>query len=154
MAVNTWDIAPNYDEWGKDTYWSCADWLEWHKRLKKQFGADKAKYIWEYAFAKGTSFASHWDCRTTNAEFRQYCRDNNLSMYGSVAEIPAMSIVLNTLGGAYEFLDNVGDLIGDVAKGVGNTGKILRIAIPLVAATALGYFAYRGYVKIQNLKKQ
>ena len=40
MAVTTWNTAPNYDEWGSDSYWSCADWVQWHKLLKEKFGKD------------------------------------------------------------------------------------------------------------------
>ena len=35
MAVTTWNTVPNYDEWGSDTYWSCEDWIQYHKLLKQ-----------------------------------------------------------------------------------------------------------------------
>jgi hypothetical protein len=56
MAVTTWNTVPDYDEWGRDTYWNADDWITWHKLLKQHFGQDRANIIWNYAYAQGSAF--------------------------------------------------------------------------------------------------
>jgi hypothetical protein len=103
MAIS-WNSVPDYDEWGIDNSWKCVDWVNWHKELVKHYGKDRAKLIWEYAFAQGTEFASHWDCRTFNTDLRKYASQNNLSTYDSAGFI---SPVLATIGAGKDLFTGV-----------------------------------------------
>jgi hypothetical protein len=132
--ITTWNIIPDYDEWGIDSSWSCSDWIQWHKELKKKFGTDRAKYIWEYAYTQGTLGASHWDCRTFNTEFRNYVAKNDLNAYNSTP----LSAILRPIGVGTDILDGVFGGLESVGR---NTKTILMVA--LFGATA--YFGYKIY---------
>jgi len=132
--ITTWNIVPDYDEWGVDSSWTCSDWIQWHKELKNKFGADRAKYIWEYAYTKGTLGASHWDCRTFNTEFRNYVSKNDLNAYNSTP----LSAILRPIGVGTDILDGV---LGGLESVGRNTKTILAVA--LIGATA--YFGYKIY---------
>ena len=142
MAVTTWNTAPDYDQWGIDTSWSCEDWIQWHRLLLPKFGKDKAKIIWDYAYAKSGSLSSNLDCRTFNSSFRKYVSENNLDPYANAG---IFSPVLGTYG-------SVTDIGGNLLKGItsftqGNTVKnILNIA--LVGAVVIGgIYAYKTFKK-------
>ena len=113
MAVTTWNTAPDYDEWGFDDWWDCNDWMQWHKLLKAKFGKEDAKYIWEYAYAKGTQGAGHWDCRTMNSKFRQYARKEGLDTYASAG---IFAPVLDVVGTGGEVVSGASDFLGNVGK--------------------------------------
>ena len=76
MAVTTWNTAPDYDNWGSDTSWSCNDWILWHQYLKPKFGQAKANFIWNYAFSQSGTLSKNLDCRTFNSTFREYVKAN------------------------------------------------------------------------------
>jgi hypothetical protein len=147
MAVTSYKDIPNYDQWGIDEYWSCSDWIEWHKKLKAHFGKDKAKYIWEYAYSKGTLGASHLDCRTFNTSFREYAKKNDLNTYESAGILGG---VLNIGGSVFDIVDNIGDAISGIATGIGKAGKIFKVAVPLIVVGAGIYFGVRAYQNLKN----
>jgi hypothetical protein len=147
MAVTKWSDIPNYDEWGKDTYWSCDDWVRWHMLLKDHFGSEKARYIWNYAYKQGTAFADHGNCRTFNTTFRSYAQKNGLDTYAGTG---ILGPILNVFGGVFDVVDSIGDTISNVAGGLGNASKVLKVAIPL-ALTGVGvYFGIRAYQNLRN----
>lgn len=153
MAVTTWNIAPDYDEWGRDNYWSCDEWIAWHKRLKEHFGDERAKLIWNYAYAQGTLGASHTDCRTTNSAFRKYAREQGLDTYASVT-IPIIPQILNITGSGVELLDDTSNVIGGIGESVasifGGSGKTFKTIIYGGLALSVGYLMYRGYKMINK----
>lgn len=136
MIVRTWDIVPNYDEWGIDTYWACEHWIQWHKELKKKFGVDRAKYIWEYAYEKGSSFAKHWDCRTFDREFREYLAQEKLDAYKSTP----LEVILRPLGVGTDIVGGVTDVVEGIGR---NTKTIVMVALGL-GVLYFGYKAYKG----------
>lgn len=148
MAVTTWNTAPNYDEWGRDTYWSCDDWIQWHKLLKQHFGDEKARYIWSTAYAKGSMGAAHWDCRTFNTTFREYVTKNKLDTQSSAG---IFSPVINLAGGVLDVFDGVGDFFSGLSKGIGKAGNVAKIIVPLAL---LGVGVYYGAKAYKNLKQQ
>lgn len=147
MAVTKWSDIPNYDEWGKDTYWSCDDWKTWFFLLKEHFGTDKARYIWNYAYAQGTFAASHYDCRTYNTDFRDFVKKNKLD---TLSNTGILSPVYNIVGGLFDLFDSVGDTISNVAGGLGSAGKVIRVAVPLTLIGGGVYFAFRAYQNLRN----
>jgi hypothetical protein len=147
MAVTKWSDIPNYDEWGKDTYWSCDDWKTWYYLLKEHFGTDKARYIWNYAYAQGTALASHWDCRTYNSDFREFVKKNNLN---TLANAGMLAPLINVLGGVFDFVGSIGDTISNVAGGLGTAGKVIKVAIPVSLIGAGVYFGFRAFQNLRN----
>jgi hypothetical protein len=140
MIVSTWNIVPDYDAWGIDTYWDCDHWIQWHKQLKKKFGEDRAKYIWEYAFEQGSSFAKHWDCRTFNRDFRKYVAEEKLNPYKSTP----LEIILRPLGAGRDVIGGVTDVVEGIGR---NTKTIITIAL----GVGVLYFGYKAY---KTLKEQ
>lgn len=113
MAVTTWNIAPNYDEWGMDSFWDCADWVQWHKLLKAKFGKEKANAIWNYAYAQGTNLAAHWNCRTSDTVFRKYVAIEGLNPYENAG---ILSPVLKVIGGGVDLISGTGDFLSSFGK--------------------------------------
>jgi len=148
MAVTTWNIAPDYDQWGSDTWWKCDEWIAWHKRLKEHFGSERAKLIFNYAYAQGSEFAGHYDCRTFNSAFRKYAREEGLDTYASVT-IPIIPQILNLTGSGLELVDDTSNVISGIGESVasifGGNGKTLKLIIYGALALSVGYLGYRGY---------
>lgn len=42
----TYDSIPDIDEWGWDTFWSCENWIQWHKALKDHYKSNQANILW------------------------------------------------------------------------------------------------------------
>ena len=148
MAVTTWNIAPDYDQWGSDTWWKCDEWIAWHKRLKEHFGSERAKLIFNYAYAQGSDFAGHYDCRTFNSAFRKYAREEGLDTYASVT-IPIIPQILNLTGSGLELVDDTSNVISGIGESVasifGGNGQNLKLIIYGALALSVGYLGYRGY---------
>lgn len=147
MAVTSWNSVPDYDEWGRDSFWSCDDWMRWHGLLKQHFGAEKARYIWNYAYKQGTMFAAHGDCRTFNSNFRAYATKNNLDTYAGTG---ILGPVMNVFGGVLDFVDGIGDTISGVAGGLGKAGRVIKVILPLALVGTGVYFGVRAYQNLRN----
>lgn len=152
MAVTTWNTVPNYDEWGSDTYWSCEDWVEWHRLLKQHFGEERAKYIWEFAFSQGSAGASHANCRTTNSAVRNYARIEGLNLYASAG---LYEIILKPIGAGVDVISDTSDAISGLSQSVADffgTGKVTPFKVLLWGATfvALGFVSYKVYKYAKN----
>lgn len=138
MIVTTWNIVPDYDEWGIDTSWSCDNWLQWHAELKKKFGTEKAKLIWEYAYAEGSAFSNHWDCRSFNAKFRAYISKEKLDAY---ANLGALSLLVKPIGVVTDVTTGAIDFTSSVGK---NFKTILTVALVGVG----GFLIYKAYKSV------
>jgi hypothetical protein len=142
MAVTTWNNAPDYDQWGVDTSWSCNDWILWHKFLKDKFGKNKANFMWDYAFAQSGSLSSNLDCRTFNSSFRTYVKDNGLNPFASAG------IFTPVLQGAGTIQDVVGgSLSGITSFFSGNNIKNILNIVAIGAVVVGGLYAYRTFKK-------
>jgi hypothetical protein len=56
-----------------------------------------------------------------------------------------LSPILNVSGGVLDVVDSIGDTISNFAKGLGNAGKILKIAVPIALVGAGIYFGAKAY---------
>ena len=135
MAVTTWNTVPNYDEWGSDCVWSCADWIQYHKLLKEKFGQEKANGIWEYAYSQGTAFAAHYNCRTTDSAFRMYVAKEGLNPYASAG---ILSPALKVLGGSLDILSGAGDFLSSLGR------NFKYIGYAAIAGTVI-YIGFKVY---------
>lgn len=142
MAVTTWNTAPDYDQWGIDTYWSCNDWILWHKLLKEKFGQNKANFMWDYSFAQSKSLSSNLDCRTFNSSFRDYVKNNSLNPFANAG------VFTPVLQGAGTIQDVTGGLLGGVSSfftsnNIKNIFNVLLVGGVVVG----GLYAYRTFKK-------
>jgi hypothetical protein len=148
MAIITWNNAPDYDEWGWDTFWSCDDWITWHKKLAEHFGEATATEIWNYAFNKTTNLSSNLDCNTFNTTFRAYVKTHNLKPY--------TDILLETVGTGGDIISGGLSTTSDVVTGAfstisgffggGNLKKTVNIALIVGGILGVAY-VYRTFKK-------
>lgn len=125
----TANSKPDYDEWGWDDYWSCADWIKYHQELKKVFGKEVAASMWYQAWEAqdGTSNPYNW-CKY-NSTFYDYFKKE--------------------LGETW-FIMEIGGAVGAIAEGTGTTAKVLKTAIPIIAVLAIAggiWWGYKTYIK-------
>ena len=142
MSVTTWNTAPDYDQWGNDTSWSCDDWIMWHKLLKEKFGQNKANFMWDYAFAQSGNLSSNLNCRTFNSSFRTYIKNNGLNPFANAG------IFAPVLQGAGTIQDVTGSVLGGVTSffSSSNVKNILNI-VAIGAVVLGGLYAYRTFKK-------
>lgn len=153
MAVTNWNTAPDYDQWGSDTWWNCNDWILWHKFLKEKFGQSKANFIWDYAFSQSGSLSGNLDCRTLDSSFRSYVKKNGLNPFANAG------IFTPVLQGAGTIKDVTGtaiDTTGNVASGIlgtvdsilggGNLKKTISIVVIVGGILGLAY-VYKSFKK-------
>lgn len=127
MPLITADSKPDYDEWGYDDYWSCDDWIEWHKKLKAKFGKQIADQTWLQAWNAQGSFESNYNWCKYGGAFNTYVRNEKLNASWWLPNI------LNSVTG-------VAEDAGDAAK---NTSNVLKVVIPvIIVAAALGVLIY------------
>jgi len=148
MALITWNSVPDYDEWGIDEFWSCNDWITWHKRLSEHFGEATATEIWNYAFSKSTNLSSNLDCNTINTSFRSYVKQHGLK--------PNTDIIVETIGTTTDILSGALGTTSNVASGVFGTvnsifgGENLKrtINIVLIVGGVVGVaYVYKAFKK-------
>jgi hypothetical protein len=142
MAVTTWNVAPDYDEWGIDTYWSCNDWILWHQYLKAKFGQTKANFIWDYSFSQSGNLSSNLNCRTFDSSFRSYVSKNGLNPFANAG------IFAPVLQGAGTIQDVTGSVLGGVSSffTTSNIKNILTI-VSVGAVVVGGLYAYKTFKK-------
>jgi len=145
MIVTTWNIVPDYDEWGSDTYWDCNNWVQWHRELKKKFGAEKAKLIWEYAFAQGSEFSGQWSCRSFNSQFRSYVNSEDLDPY---ANLGALALIIKPLGLGTDIIKGGTDVVSGAAGFVGSLGQNAKPILTIALIGVAGFFVYKAYKSI------
>jgi hypothetical protein len=153
MAIINWNTVPDYDEWGVDTWWSCQDWIFWHKKLVEHFNKPTANDIWNYAFSKSTSFSGNLDCRTINSDFRKYVKDNGLSPflgagvlapilqgYGTAGDVVVggLDTASNVTSGAFGFINSI----------FGGNNLKKTVSIVLIAGGIIGIaYVYKAFKK-------
>jgi hypothetical protein len=142
MAVTTWDTAPDYDQWGYDTWWNCNDWILWHKFLKDKFGQNKANFIWNYAFSQSGNLSGNLNCRTFDSSFRSYVQKNQLNPFANAG------IFTPVLQGAGTIQDVTGGVLGGVSSFfTSNNVKKLFTILSIGAVVVGGLYAYKTFKK-------
>ena len=148
MALITWDSAPDYDEWGIDTFWSCEDWITWHKKLVEHFGETTATDIWNYAFSRTTNLSSNLDCNSFNSTYRAYVKAHGLVANNDLLT-QAIGTSTDILHGALDTTSNVASgVFGTVSSVFGGTNLKKTINIVLIVGGVLGIaYVYRAFKK-------
>jgi hypothetical protein len=148
MAIITWNTVPDYDEWGYDDFWSCDDWITWHKKLAEHFDEKTATEIWNYAFNKTTNLSSNLDCNTFNSSFRAYVKAHDLKPY--------TDLLLETVGTGGDVIGGALSTTSDVITGTFSTisgffgGSNLKktVNIALIVGGIIGVaYVYRTFKK-------
>jgi hypothetical protein len=142
----TENSTPDMDDWGWDDYWSCEDWMAWHKIMKEKKGKQFADSTFLSWWNKLGSFAATYNCRSFNTAFRDYFRKENLlsALYSGIGIIAAPIGVGTDVAGA------ASDVIVGTAQGVGSVAKTLKYLVPILV---LGGVIYGGFYIYKQLKK-
>jgi len=139
----TENSTPNLDDWGWDDFWTCVDWINWHKVMKAKKGkeyADSQMILW---YGKQTNFAHALDCRSFNSAFRDYFRKE-----GILSSLE--NIITKPLGAATDLVSAGSNVVSNVGRGAENVSKVLRIGIPILIGVfgVIGImYAYKKFVK-------
>lgn len=134
----TADSVPDYDSWGPDDYWSCQNWIDWHKAMKARYGKQEADQKWLNAWNDQDAFEANYNWCKYSASFNTYVNGEGLNV---------THLLSDTVAGGTKVGENI---IG----GATNISKILKWLIPtLVILTAIGLIIYFGKrYKIFSLK--
>jgi hypothetical protein len=156
-----WNInansVPDLDDWGWDDYWSCPEWIQWHKAMVSQYGAYQANEKFLTEWNKQSIGAHALDCRSFNSEFREYTKAVGLhdALYNGALLAKPLGITTDAVTTATSAASDVvqagGDLIQGVAQGAGSLGKSLKYVIPVLLIVALGVIGFIIYKKTQRI---
>lgn len=125
----TADSTPVYDTWGWADYWSCEDWIAWHKALKDKYGKAKADAMWLSAWNAQDSFEHDYNWCKYGASFNAYVNAENL---------PVTHLLSDVISG----VTNIGS---NVITGATNTSKTLKWLVPVVLVIVIiGVLIYFG----------
>jgi hypothetical protein len=108
-----------------------ADWVEWHKALKKRFGKLQANQLWLKAWGfRGTS-------KSNTGELRSYMKDNGVILD------------TNILGKAKDIQNNIFDTVADTLK----VSSGLAIGIIAISVIGVGFIVYKIVSPSDNLTR-
>lgn len=121
------DSLPDYDSWGPDDYWSCVDWIDWHKALKVAIGKVEADKKWLSYWNDQDSFEHDFNWCKYNTNFNNYIKSENLPVSHLLAD-----------------LINAGTSVGENVIGAATTTtKVLKYIVPaVVIIVVLGLVIY------------
>lgn len=125
----TADSTPDYDSWGPDDYWSCEDWITWHKALKAKYGKAEADSKWLAAWNAQDSFEHNYNWCKYAAAFNTYVSTEKLAASHLLADI-------------FSGVTKIGENAVDTAT---STSKILKYLIPtVIVIIVIGAIIYFG----------
>lgn len=108
-----------------------ADWIEWHKALKKRFGKLQANQLWLKAWGfRGTS-------KSNTGELRSYMKDNGVILD------------TNILGKAKDIQNSIFDTVADTLK----VSSGLAIGIIAISVIGVGFIVYKIASPSDNLTR-
>jgi hypothetical protein len=160
--VITAESKPKHDKWGLYDdwgifgfyYWSCLDWIEWHKALVKKYGKEKADKIWATEYDNSEYLSHETFCPGRNDEFRNYIKKEGLIPKSSIlTRIFRAESSLDKLSTPFK---NIWSSITNITGTAKTTTKTLSYAIPVVvglAAVGLIVFGYVKFIRPELLKK-
>jgi hypothetical protein len=153
MAVTTWNTAPDYDQWGADTWWNCNDWILWHKLLKEKFGQNKANFIWDYSFSQSGNLSGNLNCRTFDSSFRTYVKNNGLNPFANAGifapVLKGAGTIQDVTGSAIDTTGNVASgILGTIDSVLGGSNLKKTISVVLIVGGVLGLaYVYKSFKK-------
>lgn len=148
MAIINWNSVPDYDEWGYDNFWSCDDWITWHKKLVLHFGEATATEIWNYAFKQTTNLSSNLNCSSFNSAFRDYAKKHDLKPNKDIAT-QIFGTVTDVTTGALDTTSEVASgVFGTVQSFFGGANLKRTINVVLIVGGVLGVaYVYKAFKK-------
>lgn len=139
--VITADSVPVPDGWGWGDYWSCAEYVQWHKLNVQAYGSDVAnqKFVSAWSSISGILSTDH------NYNWCKY--DRSFADYFAAYGIDVGNILSNAVTAA----GNIVNAAGNVTQGVSNTTQLLKWALPVALVIALiiaSMWAYNKFARV------
>lgn len=130
--------TPNLDDWGIDDYWTCSDWMEWHKAMKSQKGKEYANSEFLKWWYKQSTGAHAISCRSFNTAFRNYMKEEKL--YDSLFD--GAGLIAKPIGAAQDVASSAINTVSSGSKAIENAVNTLKIMVPIaiIGATLIGGF--------------
>lgn len=140
----TENSVPNMDDWGWDDYWTCEDWVEWHKIMKSKKGKQYADANFLKSWEAQSSFSNTYNCRSYNKTFRDYFRNENLlsKLYSGAGIIAA------PIGAGTDIVVGASEGISNLSEGIFGGIKVLKYVIPILVIAGIGLAGYVVYKKV------
>ncbi len=132
MEVITAESQPDYDAWGPDTYWKCADWWIWHKRLKEKYGRKKANEVWLQAWEKQGAWDYPLNACRYNSDFVNYLLKEGIDIRSFIS-----AIFTNTAETAVNTTSAISSLSRNLNWILPVAGGLLVLGVGIVAVNHL-----------------
>ena len=142
----TAESIPNLDDWGYDDYWSCQQWMQWHKLMVNAWGREKANYRFVFFWDQQTMGAAGYDCRSFNSEFRRYAQEQGF--YDAL--FSGIGVLAKPIGWSIDTAGNILDAAGNVVSGAGNVAKVLKYLLPILVILAVFFVVAYGYKQLKT----
>lgn len=136
----TAESTPDYDEWGPDSYWSCQDWITWHRALKKKYGAIDAKTRFGAAWDKRSAFGHELTCSLSDTDFINYFKAEGFKWDASGSFVLSVGNAVKSAGKAVE---NSAKSAENLTKSASNITQYVLYVVIVIAIAAGAYFIYR-----------
>ena len=131
----TADSIPQRDTWGWAPYWSCQEYMLWHKLNVAKYGANVANSKFISAWSELDSFDHNFNWCKYDSDFANYFKSYGIN-------------IGNWISNVFNAGSNVIDAAGNVTQGASNATNLLKWIIPvaLLFVFALAMFsAYKKY---------
>tara|TARA_R110002110_G_scaffold245836_1_gene462275 strand:+ start:1201 stop:1617 length:417 start_codon:yes stop_codon:yes gene_type:complete len=130
-----YNSIPDLDAWFPDTFWSCEQWITWHKLNVKESGQDIANSKFIYWWDEQDTFAGPYNKCKYNSDFYLYFKDQGIDTGWLLSKV-------------FVGIDLLADGIPDLGKGLKTTFQWSKYILP-IALIGFGLaYTYR------NLKRK
>ena len=149
--VITAESSPDYDDWGWDDYWSARDWMTWHRRMKEEYGKEKANIRFLTAWEKQSSLSSPLDTRTFDADFKRYAKDNGF--YEGLFDPGILKLILKGISLGLDVTEATIEAVDETAGTLPAIGKIIKYGVPIILIALIlgtGWWAYKNFIAVKN----
>lgn len=131
----TADSLPDYDEWGWDEYWGCAEWMLWHQLNVQQYGKPTANQKFMEAWAAQDGLMSPYNWCKYNTDFANYFKAQGINVGW---------LLSNLIVAADNVTQDGLSTLQDTSSAVASVARVVRVAAPWVAVGA-GIWAIDKY---------
>ncbi len=131
--VITADSTPVEDGWGWADYWTCADWVEWHKQLKAVHGPDESKRIWVAA----------WEAQSVDANPYNWCKYDSVATSYLKSNGIDIGNIVSRLTNTVSTLSKTADTTATVSADTANKLKFLIPIVILILLVLALLFIYK-----------
>lgn len=140
----TWESEPDLHGGWTDSGWTCAQWIQWHKELKKKYGQEKANEICAQWWNKQSTWDTQYNFCKYDSDFFSYFKSQGFDPH--------------LIAKAYNAAGNIGSAVVETAEKIAEDGlpdfgsslsKLLKWLPWLAAAAAIviAYFYFKPFSK-------